>query len=217
MPIKIDRPADFGGHGIVVYMAKSVEEVDQCRAGLSEAGIEVELPEAAVEALFSSGKKSLPIRVNPDDFKTAQGVIDELFPPPMLELPPLEGESSEDDAAESSGAAASDVSGAPSEGPGRSGPALSGGARLETARAGVSREEIEKRAGDTMFLSIGSCLVPGLGILGGAWGIYAGWWCMERLQTGTSERMQAKLAFAFGIVALLCQVGWGLFIGFKLL
>ena len=95
MALKQDRPVDYGDDGIVVYVAKNKEEVDKAREALLAAEIPVDLPEAAVEALFAAGRDSLPIRVPAMHFKAAGKVIDEVFPPEVIDLPPLPDEEEE--------------------------------------------------------------------------------------------------------------------------
>ena len=89
MALKQDRPTDEGLDGVVVYMAKSEAEVDRVRAAFAEAEIPVELPEAAVAALFAAGRDALPVRVRARDFSRALDVVDRVFPrgePAPLEL-----------------------------------------------------------------------------------------------------------------------------------
>lgn len=202
MAIKVDRPADFGGNGIVVYVAKSPEEVDRCRAGLTEAGIPVELPEAAIEALFAAGRTQIPVRVNPEFFKEAQKIMDELYPPPVLELPP------DDDERAASAAKASTAPGAigDPDGDDRRGPVLAG-AQLEVARqqGTDTRVNVEEKVPTAIGLAAASFILPGLGLLTGAWATYSAWWCMDRLKTGSLERGNAKLAFGMGIAAMVSQ------------
>ena len=80
MALKQDRPTDEGLDGVVVYMAKSEAEVDRVRAAFAEAEIPVELPEAAVAALFAAGRDALSVRVRARDFSRALDVVDRVFP-----------------------------------------------------------------------------------------------------------------------------------------
>ena len=215
MAIKVDRPADFGGNGIVVYVAKSPEEVDRCREGLTEAGIPVELPEAAIKVLFAAGRAQIPVRVNPEFFKEAQKIIDEIYPPPVLELPPDDDEL----AAAASAGKASSAPGAlgDPDGDDRRGPVLAG-AQLEVARqqGTDTRVNVEEQVPKVLGLAAVSFILPGLGLLTGAWATYSAWWCMDRLKTGSMERGNAKLAFGLGIAAMVSQPFSCLAIAWKL-
>lgn len=208
MAIKVDRPVDFGGDGIVVYVAKSIEEVDKARAGLVEAGIPVELPEAAIEAMWAAGRTSLPVRVTPDVYKAALDVIDELFPPPELVLPgdpePGDEPSSPSGPTLDLGPAAEGGSGGPA------GPALSNvqaepkGPRKQ-ADLGKLRFSLLK----LIFIAATSLVLPGLGIalaIFALWGSYWVWRKLDTVNDGASALGRAKLAMGLSGFALL----WGL-------
>ena len=206
MGIKQDRPADHGDDGVVVYVAKSKDEVDLARRSLQEAGVNVDLPEAAIEALFAAGRSSLPIRVAAMDFRKAQDVIDELFPPPLLELPPLPGKGA---------AAPRQGQGAPSAGAGGAGR----GDASEEERAGQvdayrpepsSREgsvrKLEGSATKVLFIALVSFVLPGLGVLTAIFAAFSAWWCLDRLPFESSARGRARAAFGLALAAILW---WG--------
>lgn len=205
MGIKQDRPADHGDDGVVVYVAKSKDEVDRARSALHEAGVSVDLPEAAIEALFAAGRSSLPIRVAAMDFRKAQDVIDELFPPPLLELPPLPGK----------GAAGPSSGGSASAG---AGGASAGGARedepagqVDTYRPEPSSREgsvrkLEGSATKVLFIALASFVLPGLGVLTAIFAAFSAWWCLDRLPFESSARGRARAAFGLALGAILM---WG--------
>lgn len=206
MGVKQDRPIDPNEEGVVVYVAKSKEEIDKARAALDEAGVPVNLPEAAIEALFAAGRSSLPIRVAAQDFRQAQDVIDELFPPPVLDLPPLPGTEPTSPSGGSGGS-----SGAPAAGGG--GASGGGGAALDTYRpepsAGpATTRKLEGSATKVMFIALASFVVPGIGILTGIFASFSAHWCLDQLPyESTSARGRAKAALGLGIAAVLVQLG----------
>lgn len=206
MGVKQDRPIDPNEEGVVVYVAKSKEEIDKARAALDEAGVPVNLPEAAIEALFAAGRSSLPIRVAAQDFRQAQDVIDELFPPPVLDLPPLPG--SEPPSPSGGGGGGG---GAPAGGGG--GASGGGGAALDTYRpepsAGpATTRKLEGSATKVMFIALASFVVPGIGILTGIFASFSAHWCLDQLPyESTSARGRAKAALGLGIAAVLVQLG----------
>jgi hypothetical protein len=207
MGVKQDRPIDPNEEGVVVYVAKSKEEIDKARAALDEAGVPVNLPEAAIEALFAAGRSSLPIRVAAQDFRKAQDVIDELFPPPVLDLPPLPGT---EPPAKSGGGASSGGGSAPAGG---GGSGAGGGAALDTYRpepsAGpATTRKLEASATKVMFIALASFVVPGIGILTGIFASFSAHWCLDQLPyESTSARGRAKAALGLGIAAILVQLG----------
>lgn len=213
MAIKQDRPADHGDDGVVVYVAKSVDEVNQARASLQEAGVPVDLPPAAIEALFAAGRSSLPIRVAAMDFRKAQDVIDEIFPPPLLELPPLPGQSEAKGKGGSKGKA--------KQAPGPSGAQGSaeedseGEGRVDAYRPEPSNREgsvrkLEGSATKLLFIALASLVLPGLGVLTGIFAAFSSWWCLDRLpfESG-SARARAKAAFGLALSAILLWIGAG--------
>jgi len=207
MAVKQDRPIDPNEEGVVVYVAKSKEEIDKARAALDEAGVPVNLPEAAIEALFAAGRTSLPIRVAAQDFRKAQDVIDELFPPPVLDLPPLPGTEPAKPASSGGGSQGSGAGGAPSAG-GEAG-------SIETYRpqpsAGpATTRKLEGSATKLMFIALVSFILPGIGLLSGIFAAYSAHWCLDQLPyESTSARSRAKAALGLGIAAVLVQLGGG--------
>jgi hypothetical protein len=206
MGIKVDRPMDDFADGIVVYMAKSVDEVNKARAGFEAAEIPVLLPEAAVEALFAAGKESLPIRVRVDDYKRAVDVIDELFPPPELILPPLEEEVPAD---------APIREAAQTEDAGREGPHLEGvaAASAHTPREGKKAPKLAKLKTSLlklMFIAAISIFLPGIGLLAAGFALYGSIWALRALDVvvgGEEEIGRAKWAIGISSGALLVNVG----------
>lgn len=205
MGIKQDRPIDPNEEGVVVYVAKSKEEIDKARAALGEAGVPVNLPEAAIEALFAAGRSSLPIRVAAQDFRKAQDVIDELFPPPVIDLPPLPGT---EPAKPAGGGGGGGGAAAPSGGGG-------GGASLDTFRpepsAGpATTRKLEASATKLMFIALASFVVPIVGLFTGMFASYSAHWCLDQLPyDSVSARTRAKSALGLGIAAILVQLGAG--------
>jgi hypothetical protein len=206
--IKQDRPVNFGDDGIVVYVAKSVAGVDKARAALLEGGVPIDLPEAAVAALFAAGRESLPIRVPAMHFKKASGIIEEVFPPPVIDLPPLPDE--EEDAS----------GGGSSGGGGKSGGSGGGGGTAEMdrfapqAKAGLGQHnpaKVAESATKTVFIALASLLLPIVGVFLAAFAGYSAWWCMERLSLGSSGRTKAKIALGLSIGAGLWNIGVGIY------
>jgi hypothetical protein len=216
MAIKVDRPVDFGGDGIVVYVAKSIEEVNKTRAAFAEAEISVELPEAAIEAMWAAGRTSLPIRVNPDAYKAALDVIDELFPPPELVLP---GDEPEPEGELVDGA----VVGGPVGGSGGSSP---GGPALSPVRAEASRParkqvdlgKLKFSLLKLMFMAGVSLVVPGVGValaLFALWGSYWVWRKLDLVAGGETAMTRAKFTMGLSGFAVLWGVGMVVFLAWQ--
>jgi hypothetical protein len=217
MANKVDRPADFGGDGIVVYVAKSIEEVNKTRSAFSEAEIPVELPAAAIEAMWAAGRTSLPIRVTPDAYKAALDVIDELFPPPELVLPDPEPEPAAD--GNGDGAAPSrSAPGAGDEGP--TGPALSH-VQAEGNRPAKKQADLGKLKFSLLkllFMAGVSLVVPGIGIalaLFALWGSVWVWRKLDMVIGGESAMTRAKFAMGLSGFAVLWGVGMVVFLAWQ--
>jgi hypothetical protein len=216
MAVKLDRPADYGADGVVVYVAKSIEEVDKAREGLLAAEIPVDLPEAAVEALFASGRESLPIRVSAKDYKRSLDVIDELFPPPEVELPPLEPEAP---AAEARAAAPGEAEAAGESG--RQGPELTDVGEHDgvgTRRAGPSLDKLRGSLVKLIFIAVASLLLPLLGLLLSGFALYSAWWChraLDRVSGGHTAQGRAKIVMGLSGAAILWNVGLALFLAYR--
>ncbi|MGE0707046.1 MAG: hypothetical protein AB7N76_02355 [Planctomycetota bacterium] len=187
MGIKQDRQIDFNDDGIVVYVAKSKEEVDQARAALHAAGVMVELPEAAVEALFAAGRESLPIRVPAMSFRKAQDVIDELFPPPVIDLPDDDPPPGAD---------------APAAG-GEGGAELSGyqPQAASSPKGAVNPRQVAESANKVVFVALASFLLVGPGLLIGLFALIAAWWCLDNLPKDSSAREKAKIALGLALAS----------------
>ena len=207
MAIKVDRPMDSFGEGIVVYVAKSKAEVDQVRDGFAAAGVPVELPEAAVEAMFAAGRESLSIRVAPEHFRAATDVIDELFPPPEVELPPLPEEQAAGD-----GGASSD-GGAGSSSAARAGPVLDDvsepldGPRV---RKKTSLAKLKTSALKVMFIAAAGVILPGFGIALAGFALVSAIWllrALDRVQGGETGRPRAIAAIVVSSLALVWGIG----------
>ncbi len=221
MAIKVDRPVDFGGDGIVVYVAKSIEEVNKARAGLGEAGVPVELPEAAIEAMWAAGRTSLPIRVTPDAYKAALDVIDELFPPPELVLPgdPEPGDESGDESGSPSGPTL-DLGPAAEGGSGPAGPAMS---NVQAEPSGPARKQadlgkLKFSLLKLIFIAATSLVLPGLGIALAFFALWGSYWVWRKLDTvneGASALTRAKFAMGLSGFALLWGVGLMAFVAWQ--
>jgi hypothetical protein len=211
MAIKVDRPADFFGDGIVAYVAKSREEVTKLREGFAAAGLAVELPEAAVEAWFASGKDRLEIRVRPDDFRAASDVVDELFPREELILPDDEPE---EEAPPAEGAAV-----APASGGGPSGPTLDDVTTADAPTQGrgprLSQEKLKGSALKVMFISAIAAPFPVVGLILGLFGLYGAVWCLRASDSvvgGEQVRPRAIAAIVVAVVALLVNAAASLYV-----
>jgi len=198
MAIKVDRPGDHAGDGVVVYVAKSKAEVDQARDGFAEAGIPVDLPEAAIEAMFAAGRKNLPIRVTAADFRRAQDVIDALFPPPVMELPPLPGEAQAASGAEPQG---------PSGASARTGPHLDTYVPAPVHSAGASVKSLDKSGYKVIGICVMSFLVPVLGLLAAIFGLVSAVWILRHPRAQEAALKRAKVAIGFGVTSALWHVG----------
>jgi hypothetical protein len=212
MAIKVDRPVDFGGDGIVVYVAKSIEEVNKARAGLGEAGVPVELPEAAIEAMWAAGRTSLPIRVTPDVYKAALDVIDELFPPPELVLPGDPEPGDEPEGGAPSGPALDLGPAAERESGPLAGPAVS---NVQTEASGPARKQadlgkLKFSLLKLIFIAATSLVLPGLGIALAIFCLWGSFWVWRKLDTvndGATALTRAKFTMGLSGFALLWGVG----------
>lgn len=212
MGIKQDRPVDYGDDGIVVYVAKSLDDVNKARAALQEEGVDILLPEAAVEALFAAGRESLPIRVHGLEFKKAQGIIDKVFPPPVIDLPPLPDEEEEE---EQPGKAKKKKK-AQIIGDGEEGGLDAYSPDLKATKGGQNPKKVAEAVNKTVFIALASLLLPVVGIVIAAFAAYSAWWCMDRLPETSSAREKAKIALGLSIGGVLWNIGFGLSIAWKL-
>lgn len=211
MALKQDRPVDYGDDGIVVYVAKNKEEVDKARAALLAAEIPVDLPEAAVEALFAAGRESLPIRVPAMHFKAAGKVIDEIFPPEVIDLPPLPGEEEGEGGASVGGpVASSELANAPAGGQERYRPQVGGGPSKQDPR------KVAEAANKVVFIALGSFLIPFAGVLLALFSLYSAWWCMDRLPLGSTGREKGKIGFGLSIGSILWNLGFAAYVAWKM-
>ncbi len=210
MAIKVDRPADYGADGVVVYVAKSIEEVDKAREGFAAAEISVALPQAAIEAMFAAGKSSVPIRVASIDYKRALDVVDELFPPPELILPGDEPE-------EESAPKLPGDDGSEQDGPARSGPEL---ARVQYDAAapkkkGPTAEKLQGSLVKLIFITLVSLIMPGLGFVLAGFALYSAWWCFRTLDAvtgGQKAQGRAKIVMGLAGFSLVWNVGTSLYV-----
>ncbi|MBL4848220.1 MAG: hypothetical protein JKY65_22105 [Planctomycetes bacterium] len=208
MGIKQDRPIDPLEEGVVVYVAKSKEEVLKARAALVEAGVPINLPEAAIEAMFAAGRTSLPIRVAAANFRAAGDVIDELFPPPVIDLPPLPGT---EPAAASKGKSKGKDGGGVSANAASVAADGSGPGSIETYRPDVSAgpgqmRKLEASANKVLFIALASFVVPIVGIGTGIFAGFSAYWCIDRLPYESSARGRAKVALGLAVAAIVTQI-----------
>jgi len=211
--LKQDRPVDYGDDGIVVYVAKNKEEVDKAREALLAAEIPVDLPEAAVEALFAAGRDSLPIRVPAMHFKAAGKVIDEVFPPEVIDLPPLpdeEGDAGAGGAGVGSPVGSDELANAPEGGQDRYRPQVSSGPSKQDPR------KVAEAANKVVFIALGSFLIPVAGVFLALFSLYSAWWCMDRLPLGSTGREKGKIGFGLSIGSILWNLGFAAYVSWKM-
>lgn len=168
MAIKVDRPAGGAGDDVVVFVARSLDDARAARDALVAAGIPCDMPDEALEALFSAGAASVPVRVASRHVVEALDVIDERFPPrdEPIDLP------APAPAAPPAGEAA-----APDD------PAGEVEVSDEVIDAAVRRTRgvrLEKTAMKVAVIAFASGLLPGLGLPFSLVAVLGGLWCLSR-------------------------------------
>lgn len=208
MALKTERPADGADGGLVVFVAHSPDEVERARAALADAGVPLDLPQAAAIALFEQGRRELPLRVPPRDYKRALNAIDAAFPRAEVDLPGAPDD--EDDDAGSPGDA-SPPAARPEPGDADSaGPHLEHfdpGADAPPARV-ASGSKLEGSGVKLIAIAIGAALVPLFGVLLSGFVIYAGTWLKRHPKATPKAQARGTWAIGLGVVGILTQLVW---------
>jgi len=207
MAIKTEKPPGDDEAGVVLLMARSPAEAEEARRALAAAGVEALLPAGAAEALFEAGREAVPIRVPIDAYRRG-----------LEALGPLAARAAEDpdpEARELAAAAAAALAAHPDESdePARDGPLLDEAIyEPSPPRRGPTASQVERSAGKALFISAGSLVIPGLGAVFALFGVYAGVWCLRRLETRRGV-LPARGAIGIGLLS----VAWNLVVGYLIL
>ncbi|MCO5167462.1 MAG: hypothetical protein M9894_14035 [Planctomycetes bacterium] len=192
MAIKVDRPAGGAGDDVVVFVARRLEEARAARDALTAAGVAIELPDAALEALFEGGAASVPVRVRSRDVVRALEVVDAAFPraeePEDDDEPPPPPPLAEEEQA----------------------PAEPDDAALDAAARRRQDGRIERTAFKVLVIACGSALLPPAGLPFALVAVIGGAWLLLRPD---APRGRAAAGLAIGAASL----GWNAFVAASLL